>query len=71
MLHGCGVAVARVNVVRAGDAHWGTPKMFAEGKILGENARQDPPKGKCAAGPAQSGLIVKAPFLRIPALLVF
>ena len=26
----------------AGDAHRGTPKMFAEGKILGENARQDP-----------------------------
>ena len=25
-----------------GDAHRGTPKMFAEGKILGDNARQDP-----------------------------
>ena len=29
-----------------GDAHRGTPKMFAEGKILGDNARQDPRRRK-------------------------
>ena len=28
----------------AGDAHRGATKMFAEGKILGDDARQDPPK---------------------------
>jgi arginyl-tRNA synthetase len=29
-------------IARTGDANRGTPKMFAEGKILGDNSRQDP-----------------------------
>ena len=32
------------SITSEGDAHMGTPKMFAEGKILGDNARQDPPR---------------------------
>ena len=33
-------------LTRTGDAHRGTPKMFSEGKILGDNARQDPSGGE-------------------------
>ncbi|MBQ3353001.1 YchF family ATPase [Candidatus Saccharibacteria bacterium] len=33
-------------VARADDAHRGTPKMFSERKILGDDARQDPPESK-------------------------
>ena len=36
-----------VNVTWVSDAHRGTPKMFSKGKILGDNARQDPPKDSC------------------------
>ena len=37
-----------------GDAHRGTPKMFSGGKILGDNARQDP-SAIVILGPTGSG----------------
>ena len=40
-----GQSVKILHVTSTGDAAWGTPKMFAEGKILGEHA---------AAGPVES-----------------
>ena len=37
-----------------GDAHRGTPKMFCEAKILGDNVRQDP-SAVIILGPTGSG----------------
>ena len=35
-------------ITRTGDANRGTPKMFAEGEILGDNSRQDPSESSLA-----------------------